>query len=321
MRVVRKIDEFRPPAAGCALTVGNFDGVHPGHRKIMEEVVARARASGRLAVAVTFDPHPAKVLPNHTPPRLITTLEKRLQLLEATGLDSTVVLPFTMELARLSPREFIERIAIVRLGMKAVCVGENFRFGYQQAGDVARLRELGRELGFSVCVVETLSVRGEVVSSTRIRHYVAEGKVSRAGRLLGRWFAVSGQVQPGTGLGRKLVVPTLNMAYEQELVPKRGVYVTETTVCGRTYRSATNVGYRPTFDHSTLVIESHLLDFSEKISEGEIVVHFLHRLRDEMKFPSPDALRTQVLADIERTRQFFQRLDAGRDQHEPRKSR
>lgn len=319
MRVVRKIDEIGLPAGSAVLTVGNFDGMHLGHRKILETVVAKARApivSGRAmgatALALTFDPHPAKVLPNHRPPRLIMTLERRLAALQRTGLDATVVLPFTLELARLEPREFVEHILVVRLGLGEICVGDNFRFGHNQAGDVRLLRELGREMGFGVTVIDPVVVRGEVVSSTRIRNYVGEGRVSRAGRLLGRWFSVPGRVQTGTGAGRHLVVPTLNLAYEQELVPKRGVYVTETTLGSRRYRSATNVGYRPTFNQSGLTIESHLLDFSENVTQGEMEVRFLHRLRDEMQFPSVDALRAQVLGDIERTRQFFHRLDRAR---------
>lgn len=293
----------------AVLTVGNFDGLHLGHRKILRGVVERARATGALAAAVTFDPHPLKVLrPGEAPP-LIATLPQRLAGLEQLGLDAVLVLRFDVELSRLSPEEFVLGILVEKLGLSAILVGQNFRFGHQQAGDVRLLGELGRRFGFKVESVPPVVVRREVVSSTAIRQAVQEGRVERAARLLGRPFMLSGKIRSGSGRGAQLVFPTLNLDPEQELRPAIGVYATETRVCGRLYRSATNVGVRPTFDGKGLTIESHLFDFSEKVAAGPMEVFFWKRLREERKFSGPEALRAQITKDLARARRFFGRLD------------
>ncbi|PYU34750.1 MAG: hypothetical protein DMG28_04880 [Acidobacteria bacterium] len=291
-----------------ALTVGNFDGIHLGHQKILLGVVGRARATGALAAAVTFDPHPLKRLRPAEAPPLIATLAQRLAGLEQMGLDAALVLKFDDELSRLPPEGFARGILLEQLGMESILVGENFRFGHRQAGDVAMLAELGRKLGFHVEIVPPVVVRGEVVSSTAIRRAINEGRVGHAARLLGRPFALSGEVRPGTGQGSRLVVPTLNLFTEQELLPKIGVYATETKVAGNLYRSATNVGVRPTFDGRRLIVESHLFDFSDKITSGTMEIRFWKRLRDERKFSGPDALRAQIMKDFASARRFLQLL-------------
>ena len=308
MRVLRSLDELTRPLPSPALTIGNFDGVHRAHQHIIAQVVEQARARQGTAVALTFDSHPAKLLAPEQAPPLLTTLEQKLKLLEAAGLAVALVLPFTRELSKLSPREFVQEIVCRRLGTQVLYVGGNFRFGYRQAGDVAVLGELAREFGFALAVVPRVVVRGQTASSTLIRHLIAEGRVARAARLLGRPFALTGGIQPGEGRGRPLGFPTLNLLPEQECLPGQGVYVTETLVEGATYASATNVGVRPTFDGERLVIESHLLDFSERVERGRLEVRFYERLRAEEKFPIPDALREQIQRDVERTRQFFARL-------------
>ncbi len=292
-----------------ALTVGNFDGIHLGHQKILRGVVERARATGALAAAVTFDPHPLKLLRPAEAPPLIATLAQRLAGLEQLGIDAALVLRFDRELSQLSPEEFFRGILLEQLGLRAILVGESFRFGHQQAGDVRLLGEFGRRFGFDVEIAPPVVVRGEVVSSTAIRRAVQEGRVERAARLLGKPFLLSGEIRPGTGRGSQAVVPTLNVAPEQELRPAMGVYATETRVAGRLYRSATNVGVRPTFDGHGLTVESHLFDFSEKMTARPMEVHFWKRLREERKFSGPKALRAQIAKDLARARHFFARLD------------
>jgi len=301
---------FGAAAPQTVVTIGNFDGLHLGHQKILRGLVERARATGALAAAVTFDPHPLKVLRPEEAPPLILTLEQRLAALEAMGLDAALVLRFDLALSRRSPEDFVRQILVDTLRVGAVLVGGNFRFGYRQAGDAKRLAELGREFRFAVEAIPPVVLRGTVVSSTAIRRAVQEGRVSLAGRWLGRPFALSGTIRAGTGQGRLLVVPTLNLDTQQELLPKTGVYVTETRVTGRLYRSATNVGFRPTFDGRRLTIESHLFDFSQDLTDGPMEVHFWTRLRDEKKFANTDALRDQVLRDLSRAREFFRRLES-----------
>ena len=297
-------------ASPTAVTVGNFDGVHLGHQEILAAVVERARRAGAVAAAVTFDPHPMKVLRPDTAPALLTTLAQRLARLEEQKLDAVLVLRFDPGLAALSPEEFVERVLFTTLHARAVFVGGNFRFGHRQGGDVALLTKLGYRLGFDVISLPPVVRRGVVISSSSIRSAVAEGRMSGAARFLGRPFSLTGTICAGTGNGRRVVVPTLNLATEQELLPKRGVYATETLLDGRRFRSATNVGFRPTFDGTRLSIESHLFDFSEEITSGSMEIRFCTRLRDERKFAGPDELRAQIQRDIRRATVFFRRLDS-----------
>ena len=292
-----------------ALTVGNFDGIHLGHRRILRGVLERARAMGVVSAVVTFDPHPLKILRPADAPPLISTLAQRLQGLEEIGVETAVVLKFDPQFSRLSPEDFVGQILVEQLGVSAILVGQDFRFGHRQAGDVRLLAELGRRFGFEVDIVPPVVVRGEVVSSTAIRQAISQGRMGHAARLLGRPFALTGEIRPGTGRGSRLIFPTLNLSTQQELLPAIGVYASETLVAGRLHRSATNVGVRPTFDASRVTIESHLFDFSEKITAGPMEVRFWKRLRDEQKFSGPAALRGQITKDLARTRKFFNCLD------------
>ncbi len=252
------------------LAIGSFDGIHLGHQAILRSVAARARALNAVPTALTFDPSPRKVLrPDEASPQL-STIGQRLAGFRALGLEAAVVLPFTLELSRLTPGEFVEQILLRDLRIKALFVGENFRFGHKQAGDVNLLRKLGAEHGFEVVVLPKVICRGEVVSSTLIRKEIANGRVARAARLLGCQFVLTGEVIPGTGTGRRFTFPTLNLAPEQELLPQRGVYITRTCLDGeqRSRRSVTNVGMRPTFNGSALTVETHLLDV---VSDSSLV--------------------------------------------------
>ena len=298
------------------LTIGNFDGVHLGHQQIVKGVVQRARREQNIAAALTFWPHPLRIVRPEIAPPLIETLAQRLEHLQELGLDAVFVLPFDHAVASLAPEDFVRRILVDAMHARAIRVGENFRFGHRQAGNVQLLSGLGHALGptlnFDVECVLPVIVRGVIVSSSAIRAAITNGYMMQAARLLRRPFSLAGEIRTGTGTGRRFVFPTLNLATEQELLPARGVYATETIVHGRAYRSATNVGVRPTFNGTNLAIETHLLDFSEEITSGPMEVRFWHRLRDEKQFSGPEALRSQIQQDIARARSFFSRLDAAR---------
>lgn len=288
-----------------AVTIGNFDGVHVGHRKILRGVVERARGLEAVSAVLTFFPHPARVLRPEVAPGLLETLPQRLSEFEALGIDAALVLKFDHKLANLSAEEFAQEFLVNALRARAVLVGANFRFGHKQAGDVRLLEELGRQNGFAVKIVEPVLVDGRVVSSSAIRAAVRGGNVDEARQMLGRPFALAGEIRSGTGMGRKLVLPTLNLATEQETLPKYGVYATEVVVGRKCYRAVTNVGVRPTFNGQNLAIESHLFDFAETITSGPMTVKFLTRLRDEQKFSGAEALREQILQDIARAKELF----------------
>lgn len=300
-----RLGEARP---ATTLTVGNFDGLHLGHQRLLRTIVDTARASQTMAAAITFDPHPLKILRPDSAPPLIAPISARLTGFQQLGLAAALVLQFDAAFSRTSPEEFVEHILVQALRVRTICVGENFRFGHRHAGDVSLLRRLGEQRGFQVQIVAPVMVRGQVVSSTAIRAAVSEGRVGHAARLLGRPFTLRGSVQPGSGNGQRLLVPTLNLSTDQQLLPGNGVYATETVVAGRKYPSATNVGFRPTLDGKRFAIESHLLGFAAEIREGPMEVHFWRRLRDEKKFASVDALREQIARDVARAEAFFRRL-------------
>jgi riboflavin kinase/FMN adenylyltransferase len=283
------------------VTIGNFDGVHLGHHAILRAAWESAGQLDGMSVALTFFPHPAKLLrPGHAP-QLLMTLDQRLDAIEQLEIDATLVLRFDEQLARLSPRDFVEKYLKQTLRTRTVVYGENFRFGHKGAGDASTLYEMGIDL----MPCPPVTVNDVVVSSTAIRSAIREGRVDAARRMLGRPYALAGEIRTGTGQGRKLVVPTLNLATEQELLPKNGVYATEAVVEGKTYRAATNVGMRPTFDGARITIESHLFDFSDNLTSGKLAVKFWQRLRDERKFSGPAELREQVLKDIDQAKGFF----------------
>lgn len=288
-----------------AVTIGNFDGVHVGHQKILWEVTESARSANATSAVLTFFPHPTRVLRPEAAPGLLETLPQRLAEFDRLGIDAALVLKFDNELAKKSAESFAQSYLVEPLRARSVFVGANFRFGHKQAGDVNLLTQLGGQGGFDVQVIEPVVLDGVVVSSSAIRNALREGRVEEAARMLGHPFALAGEIQTGTGLGRKLVVATLNLATEQETLPKNGVYATEVVVGGKTHKAVTNVGVRPTFDGKRLAIESHLFDFSETCTSGAMTVNFLSRLRDEQKFSGPDTLRAQILRDIEEARALF----------------
>src|SRR3984893_2293129 len=299
---------------GSVIAIGNFDGIHLGHQRVLEFCIGLAKESGAVATALTFEPPPLKVLrPEAAPPR-ISTNEQRLEWFGALEMEAAVVLPFTKELSLLAPEDFVDEILVRQLQVRAVVVGDNFRFGHKQAGSVKLLRELGMRDGFDVIVHEPVVVDREIVSSTVIRKLISEGEVTRAARMLGRAFALTGEVVAGTGTGRKFTFPTLNLRPEQELLPARGVYITRTVLEGEphSHRSVTNVGMRPTFNGTGLTVETHLLDYSGNFSPKRIEVRFWKKLREEKKFGGAEELKAQIAKDIGKANGFFERLRKAR---------
>jgi riboflavin kinase/FMN adenylyltransferase len=306
MRIFRSSGEFTengevPENFGpSVVTIGNFDGVHIGHRQIMRRVVALAREKGCTPTVLTFDPHPARVLAPDRAPRLLMTIDQRLRSMQAEGIEAVFLIPFSLEFAKLTPEEFVEQTLAENLKARVVLVGEDFRFGYRQSGNLDTLRALGERCGFTLEVAAGIARRGERVSSTAIRKLIADGAASRACRMLGAPFALEGAVVKGQGIGSKKTVPTLNLAPENEVLPKTGVYVTRTRdlASGRTWNSITNVGYRPTFAGEGLTVETFLLEPPGDEHPNRIEVSFLFFLRDERKFDGPDALKSQILRDV-----------------------
>jgi riboflavin kinase/FMN adenylyltransferase len=313
MQVYRSLAALPRDFGPSALSIGNFDGVHFGHRQILRRVKAIAAERSWKASALTFDPHPTRVVaPGRTPP-LLTSPERRAELMRHEGIEQVLILPFTRELAMLTPEEFAGQLLVNALGARAVLVGDNFRFGNRHAGNVAVLAELGNRLGFETEIVPVVAWRGRVVSSSAIRELIRAGNVQLAARLLQHSYGLEGDVVSGRGVGSRQTVPTLNLATQAEVIPASGVYITRTRdrADGREWDSVTNVGYRPTFGASDeLTIETFLLDALAGATPEHIRVKFLRRLREERKFDTPEALRAQIFRDVRTAQAYFRRLKA-----------
>ncbi|HKN47435.1 MAG TPA: bifunctional riboflavin kinase/FAD synthetase [Candidatus Polarisedimenticolia bacterium] len=307
MKVFSDIPQLRAHLSAAVTTIGNFDGLHRGHRAILERVLARARETGGSSLLVTFDPHPLAVLAPDRAPRMITSRRQKLSLLEEAGIEFVLILPFTMELASVDPETFVKVHLAAGLGVKEVYVGANFNFGRGRAGDADLLVCLCGALGIRAEKVAEVRSLGSPISSSRIRRAVLSGEVELARDLLGRPFAIEGIVVHGAGRGAGLGFPTANLKPLQDLIPQDGVYITETVVDGLPRQSVTNIGTRPTFADAAHAVETHLLDGKPDLYERPIEVRFLARLRPELKFETPQALVEQVGRDIERAREFFRR--------------
>lgn len=294
--------------AEAYLTIGVFDGVHRGHQALLNRLVAAARASGVPAVVLTFAPHPAAVLGNQAEFPCLTTTEERADLLAGLGIDVVITQRFDRSLASQSAEAFMERLTRT-LGLRRLFVGYDFALGRGREGNAARLRELGYRLGYEVEVIKPLYQEGEIISATNIRAHLLAGRVEKAAALLGRPYAIRGVVQRGDGRGRLLAFPTANLVPPAgKLVPANGVYACWTQVQGQRYPSVVNIGVRPTFHASshTVLLESHLLDFSANLYGQEIAVEFIARLRQEVKFPSAEALIEQIRRDVQQARRRLQ---------------
>jgi len=312
MNVWNALEAFPTGREPICATIGNFDGVHLGHQAILASVISAAKKRSAPSLLITFDPHPLAVVAPSRGPKLLHTRRQKLETLEATGLDGMLILPFDRELAALTGEEFFGSYLASRLRFATVHVGSNFRFGRARGGDIRLLQALGGEFSFSVVAVPPVTVEGETVSSSAVRTAIEEGDVTRARAFLGRPFAVTGEVVRGEGRGRLLDFPTANVAVDNETVPRRGVYVTETMAFGSRFPSITNVGTRPTFGGAALSVESHLIDVEENLYGERVEVRFLARLRDEVKFAGPSELADQLARDQAAATSYFSGLSLTR---------
>jgi riboflavin kinase/FMN adenylyltransferase len=309
-RVFRSLADVPRDFGPCATTIGNFDGVHAGHQALMRRVSSLSREHGWKAAVLTFNPHPARIVAPDRAPKIIMTLDQRAQAMGDLGIEEVLMLPFTAEVSRWSPEQFVKTVLIDAMQVRAVLVGEDFRFGYKQTGDTRMLSELGARHGFEVDLITPVNVRGERVSSSLVRLVTSAGKVNRACRLLGRPFALEGPVVKGHGVGAKQTVPTLNLQPSTEVWPADGVYVTRTFDLDspRLWPSITNIGNRPTFGGQDVSIETFLLTPLTDPRPERIRVQFLWRVREERKFPSPADLKAQILRDVAVAQKYFRRV-------------
>ena len=309
MHTIHFPDDPRPPwLVHPVLALGNFDGLHRGHLKIVERVKRGAAEHGGTPMAMTFDPHPPRVVRPDKAPPLLMTKAQRLEALHRAGLACVAVVRFTPELSQWDPETFVRRVLVEWLRISKLWVGANFLFGHGRSGNFSTLRTLGQRYGFRAEKIDPVRYKDFVVSSTRIRRLVSEGRMDEAGALMGHPYYVDGQVVHGHGRGREIGVPTANLATDNELVPPHGVYATTMTIDGIVRAGITNVGVRPTFGESDLSIETHLLDHDADLYGRNVRLSFVQRLRDERRFPDVDALRAQIDADRRRAERLFTRI-------------
>ena len=309
MQLIQHPDEITAPFKGGVITIGNFDGVHIGHQALFYEVIERAHVIDGTSIAMTFEPHPLRVLKkNHTPP-LITLLEQKVELIERSGVDVLICVPFTLEFAAITAVSFVEDLLVRKIGMKAIVLGEDYAFGKNREGNIKLLSTLAPRLGFEVIVTSLIrSVQGisARISSTAIRELVQAGEMQQACKMLGRHFQLRGIVVAGRDRGGKLLgFPTANLKIEEELCPKTGIYAVTVETRRGLHLGVANIGYSPTFDDRQFTVEVHILDFNEAIYGEKIRVNFVKRLRGEIKFAGIEALKQQIGKDIEAARRIL----------------
>ena len=310
MDVIHFPDDARPVRwTNPVLALGNFDGLHRGHVKILERVKRRAAERSATSVVMTFDPHPPRIVRPDKAPPLLMTKAQRLEALEHAGVQGAAVVRFTPELSQWDPETFVRAVLVDWLRVTEVWVGANVLFGRERTGNFTLLRSLGARYGFRAEKIDPVRYKEFVVSSTRIRRLVTEGRVDEAGALLGRQYSIDGVVVEGAGRGSQLGFPTANLSTENELIPPNGVYATTATIDGVIHPSITNVGFRPTFGDARLpVVETHLLNHDGALYGRQVRLGFVQRMRDERAFESADALRAQIRVDIERVGELFDRM-------------
>jgi riboflavin kinase/FMN adenylyltransferase len=311
MNIWNGIDSYPEDARAAVGTIGNYDGVHLGHQAILRRVIDEAHALGAPSLLITFSPHPLSIVAPDRQPKRLQNRGQKLESLRQTGLSDVLILKFTAELAALNGEEFFGQLLADRVGFASIHVGENFRFGRAREGDLALMREIGARHAFEIHGVPPVRANGHVISSTAIRHALADGDVALARRMLGRPHVVAGEVVRGDGRGRSLACPTANLELYNEVLPRPGVYVTETMVIAGRFPSVTNVGLRPTFGGKSITLETHLLEFDDDIYHEGIKVHFLERLRDEMRFEDGDGLADQLARDRAAALAYFQNQSLG----------
>ena len=302
MKIIQDIETIKEPFKSAVITIGNFDGVHLGHQALFHEVIEMADTMDGTAIAMTFEPHPIRVISNNGHPPLITLIEQKTELIEKAGIDVLICIPFTMDFAALSARTFVEDILVKRIGVKAIIVGQDYTFGHKREGTVDLLRQYADELGFQVIVpdwIQPSDANNDRISSTAIRQLVMDGRMEKAGKMLGRDYQIRGTVAHGRDRGGRLLgIPTANINLHDELCPKVGVYAVIVKYDGKRYPAVANIGYSPTFDDHVFTVEAHILDFKKDIYGEKIMVNFVQRLRDEKKFSGIPELIEQIDQDI-----------------------
>ena len=309
MKLVQRIKDITEPFKNAVITIGNFDGVHIGHQALFHEVLEKADAIDGTSIAMTFEPHPLRVLQQNNRLPLITLVEQKTELIERSGLDVLICIPFTREFAAMTAREFVADLLVGTIGMKAMVVGEDYSFGRNREGDIDLLRKFAPEFGFEVIVadwIKTAREHPDRISSTRIRDLVMDGRMEQAQKMLGRHYQIRGKVVTGRDRGGKLLgIPTANINLQDELCPKSGIYAVTVDHGQKTYKGVANIGYSPTFDDHQFTVEVHILDFDQDIYDDDIRVNFVQRIRDEIKFTSIDQLIAQIHKDIDVAREIL----------------
>lgn len=309
MELIKHIDKIEKPFKNAVITIGNFDGVHIGHQALFHEVIEKAEALHGTSIVMTFEPHPVRVLKQNGHLQLITLYEQKVELIENSGVDVLICVPFTKEFAAISAKEFVEDILLKSIGMKAIVVGEDYTFGKNREGDIALLQTYAKNLGFEVIIADWIQTSKNGpgrISSTRTRELVMAGKVGEAKKLLGRYYQIRGIVTTGRNRGGKLLgFPTANINLQDELCPKNGVYAVTVECMGKTLRGVANIGYSPTFDDHVFSVEVHILDFNDNIYGQKIRVNFVRRIRDEKKFSGISELSDQIKKDIVKARNIL----------------
>ena len=309
MEVIRGLHNIKDTHYGSVITIGNFDGVHIGHQALFHEVIEKADAIDGTSIVMTFEPHPVRVLKQNGHPPLITLYEQKVELIESSGIDVLICVPFTLEFAAVSAKEFVEDILLARIGMKAIVVGKDYTFGKNRKGNVKLLQTYAKNYGFEVIVADwilTLNKSPDRISSTRTRELVMAGRVAEAQKLLGRYYQIRGVVTTGRNRGGRLLgFPTANIILQDELCPKTGVYAVSVELGSKTHKGVANIGYSPTFDDHIFTVEVHLLDFNENIYDRKIRVNFIQRIRDEKKFSNISELSDQIKKDIVKARNIL----------------
>jgi riboflavin kinase/FMN adenylyltransferase len=312
MKILERIEDIEKPTKNAVVTIGNFDGVHIGHQALFHTVIEKAEAINGVSVAITFEPHPMRVLTTNGHPPLITLTEQKRELIGRSGIDVLICIPFTREFAAISADDFVQDLLIERLNMKAIVVGRDYTFGSRRQGDLAMLQRMSKDLGFEVLVVDwiqPMNGKSQRISSTRIRELVMDGEMEKARKMLGRHYQIRGQVATGRNRGGRLLgFPTANINLQDELCPKQGIYAVTVEHAGELLKGVANIGYSPTFDDHLFTIEVHILDFKKNIYGDPIRVNFIERLRDEIKFDGIEALSAQIKKDIIRARDVLSGL-------------
>jgi riboflavin kinase/FMN adenylyltransferase len=309
MELVKHIDKIEKPYKNAVITIGNFDGVHLGHQALFHEVIEKADAINGTSIVMTFEPHPVRVLKQNGHLPLITVYEQKIELIENSGVDVLICVPFTKEFATISAKEFVEDILLKAIGMKAIVVGKDYTFGRNREGDIDLLKAYAKNLGFEVIIadwIQTSKNWPDRISSTRTRELVMAGKVDEAQKMLGRYYQIRGKVTTGRDRGGKLLgFPTANITLQDELCPKNGVYAVTVECLGKIFQGVANIGYSPTFDDHIFSVEVHILDFNENIYGRKIRVNFVQRIRDEIKFSNIPELSDEIKKDIVKARNIL----------------